>query len=115
MECPEGTTDFDDYNDFSYLYVDVHYDDGTGVSVFCVVKSKKTAKEDIDVKPLQFPPEKVSMTTISGCDIYSSSYEEGDSRVVVAEFSLDGSLYKLSTTTLSQEKLIQYIGDLLDR
>ena len=29
VECPEGTTDFADYNNYSYLDVDVFYDDST--------------------------------------------------------------------------------------
>lgn len=113
VECPEGTTNFADYNNYSYLTVNVSYDDGTGVSIFCVVKSEKTAKEDIDMKSILYPPEKVSMTTVSDCDIYYTSYENGIKKVNIAEFSLDGSLYAFSTTTFSQEELIQYISDML--
>lgn len=113
VECPEGTTDFADYNNYSYLAVDVSYDDGTGVSIFSVVKSEKTAKEDIDSKPLSYPPEKVSMTTVSGCDIYYTGYDNGTDKVNVAVFSIDGSLYKISTVALSPEELIRYIGDML--
>lgn len=118
-ECPEGTTDFTDYNNYSYLNVDISYDDGAGVNIFCVVKSEKTAKEDVDSKPILFPPEKVSLVTVSDCDIYYTGYEDvsqenGIAEVNIAEFSIDGSLYKFSTTSFSREELIQYIKDMLN-
>ena len=114
VECPEGTTDFADYSNYSYLNVDVSYDDGTGVNIFCVVKSKKTAKEDVESKPILSTSANISMTTISDCDIYYGSYENGVDKVNTAEFLLDGSLYAFSTTTFSQEELIQYISDMLN-
>lgn len=114
VECPEGTTDFSDYSDYSYLNVDVSYDNGTGVSIFCVVKSEKTAKEDIENKPLLSTTANVSMTTISDYDVYYGSYENGVDKVNIAEFSCDGSLYEFSTVTYSQEELIQYISDMLN-
>lgn len=114
VECPEGTTDFSDYSDYSYLNVDVSYDNGTGVSIFCVVKSEKTAKEDIESKPLLSASANVSVTTISDYDIYYGSYDNGVDKVNIAEFSFDDSLYEFSTATLSQEELIQYISDMLN-
>lgn len=114
VECPEGTTGFSDYSDYSYLNVDVSYDNGTGVSIFCVVKSEKTAKEDIESKPLLSASANVSVTTISDYDIYYGSYDNGVDKVNIAEFSFDGSLYEFSTATLSQEELIQYISDMLN-
>lgn len=114
VECPEGTTDFSDYSDYSYLNVDVSYDNGTGVSIFCVVKSEKTAKEDIESKPLLSASANVSVTTILDYDIYYGSYDNGVDKVNIAEFSFDGSLYEFSTATLSQEELIQYISDMLN-
>ncbi len=114
VECPEGTTDFSDYSNYSYLNVDVSYDNGTGVSIFCVVKSEKTAKEDIENKPLLSTTANVSMTTISDYDVYYGSYENGVDKVNIAEFSCDGSLYEFSTVTYSQEELIQYISDMLN-
>ena len=113
-ECPEGTTDFADHNNYSYLGVDISYDDGTGVSIFCTVKSEKTAKEDVDSEPMHYPPEKVDMTTVSGCDIYYTGPENGADKVNIAEFSLDGSLYEFSSVTFSQEELIQYISNMLE-
>lgn len=114
VECPEGTTDFSDYSNYSYLNVDVSYDNGTGVSIFCVVKSEKTAKEDIESKPLLSKSANVSMTTISDFDIYYGSYDNGVDKVNIAEFSFDGSLCEFSTATLSQDELIQYISDMLN-
>ena len=114
VESPEGTTDFSDYSNYSYLNVDVSYDNGTGASIFCVVKSEKTAKEDIESKPLLSKSANVSMTTISDYDIYYGSYDNGVDKVNIAEFSFDGSLYEFSTATLSQDELIQYISDMLN-
>ena len=114
VECPEGTTDFSDYSNYSYLNVDVSYDNGTGVSIFCVVKSEKTAKEDIESKPLLSKSANVSMTTISDYDVYYGSYDNVVDKVNIAEFSFDGSLYEFSTATLSQDELIQYISDMLN-
>lgn len=114
VECPEGTTDFSDYSNYSYLNVDVSYDNGTGVSIFCVVKSEKTSKEDIESKPLLSKSANVSMTTISDYDVYYGSYDNGVDKVNIAEFSFDGSLYEFSTATLSQDELIQYISDMLN-
>lgn len=114
VECPEGTTDFSDYSDYSYLNVDISYDNGTGVSIFCVVKSEKTAKEDIESKPLLSASANVSVTTILDYDIYYGCYNNGVDKVNIAEFSFDGSLYEFSTATLSQEELIQYISDMLN-
>lgn len=34
--CPEGTRDFSDINNFSYLDIDVSYDDNTGVAISCI-------------------------------------------------------------------------------
>lgn len=114
VECPEGTTDFSDYSNYSYLSVDVSYDNGTGVSIFCVVKSEKTAKEDIESKPLLSKSANISITTISDYDIYYGSYDNGVDKVNIAEFAFDGSLYEFSTATLSQDELIQYISDMLN-
>lgn len=113
--CPEGTTDFTDYNNYSYLNVDVSYQDGTGVNIFCEIRSEKTAKEEIDSKHLKYPSEEVSMTTVSNCDIYYLSYDNGSDNVNIAVFSVEGSLYELSTTTFRQEELIRYIDDMLDK
>ena len=114
VECPEETTDFSDYSDYSYLNVDVSYDNGTGVNIFCVVKSEKTAKEDIESKPLLSASANVSVTTISDHYIYYGSYDNGVDKVNIAEFSLGDSLYEFSTVTFSQEELIQYIIDMLN-
>lgn len=119
VECPDGTTNFTDYNKFSYLNVDISYDDSTGVSIFCIVKSEKTAKEDIGRKSTLFLSKKVNMVTISDYDIYYISYEDashenGIVEINIAEVSIDGSLYKFSTTTFSQKELIQYIIDMLN-
>lgn len=113
--CPKGTTDFADYNNYSYLNVDVSYQDGTGVNISCEVRSENTAKEEIDSKPLKYPPKEVSMTTVSNCDIYYLSYDNGSDNVNIAVFTVEGSLYELSTTTFSQEELIRYIDDMLDK
>lgn len=112
--CPEGTTDFTDYNNYSYLNVDVSYQDGTGVSIFSEVRSENTAKEEIDSKPLKYPPEEVSMTTVSNCDVYYFVYNNGTDNVNIAVFSAGGSLYEFSTTTFTKEELIQYISDILN-
>lgn len=112
--CPEDTTDFTDYNNYSYLNVDVSYRDGTSVNIFCEVSSENTAEEEIDSKPLKYPSEEVNMTTVSNCDIYYFSYDNGSDNVNIAVFSVEGSLYELSTTTFTKEKLIQYISDMLN-
>lgn len=113
--CPEGTTDFTDYNNYSYLNVDVSYQDGTGVNIFCEVSSENTAKEEIDSKPLKYPPEEVNMTTVSNCDIYYLVYDNGTDNVNIAVFTVSDSLYEFSTTTFNQEEMIRYISDMLNK
>lgn len=111
--CPEGTTDFADYNNYSYLGVDISYDDGTGVNIFCTVKSKMTAKEYVESKPLIFPPDKTSTVTVENCQVYYADFENDNTNGVNAVFSIDGSLYDIKTTSFNHEELVQYIEKML--
>ena len=52
---PAGTSDFSDYNNYSYLSVDISYGNGTGINIFCTVKSEMTAKEYVESKPAACP------------------------------------------------------------
>lgn len=114
VECPDGTTNFAEYANYSYLNIDISYNNSTGVSIFCVINSEKTAKDEIENKILKYPSEEIGTTTISGCDIYYTSYENGIDKVNIATFSYDGDLFEFTTVTFSQEELIQYIGDMLN-
>ena len=111
--CPEGTADFADYNNYSYLGVDISYDDGTGVNIFCTVKSKMTAKEYVESKPLIFPPDKTSTVTVENCQVYYADFENDNTNGVNAVFSIDGSLYDIKTTSFNHEELVQYIEKML--
>lgn len=111
--CPEGTTDFTDYNNYSYLSVDISYDDGMGVNIFCTVKSEMTAGEYVNSKPTSFPSDKTSVVTVENCEVYYTEFEEGAAKGVKAVFSLEGTLYDMTTTSFNHEELIQYIEDML--
>lgn len=111
--CPEGTKDFTDYNNFSYLSVDVSYDNGTGVNIFCTVKSKMTAKEYVESKPATFPSNKTSVVTVENCEVYYTDFEDDITKGINAVFSIEGNLYDMTTTSFNPEELIQYIEDML--
>lgn len=115
--CPETTTDFADYNNYSYLFVDVSYDEGTGVTIVCTFRSEETAKEYVENTPLKFPPDNTGKTTVSNCDVYYTNYyieHEGNNiNVHHAVFSIDGCFYELTSDFLDQDALIQYIEDML--
>lgn len=111
--CPEGTTDFTDYNNYSYLSVDVSYDDGMGVNIFCTFKSEMTAKEYVNSKPATFPSNKTNVVTVENCEVYYTDFEEGTAKGVKVVFSIEGNLYDMTTTSFNQEELIQYIEDML--
>lgn len=111
--CPEGTTDFTDYNNYSYLNVDVSYDDGTGVNIFCTVKSEMAAKEYVESKPAAFPSEKTNVVTVENCEVYYTDFKDDIRKGIKAVFSINGSLYDLTTDSFDHEELIQYIEDML--
>lgn len=115
--CPEKTTDFTDYNNYSYLFVDVSYNDGTGANIVCTFKSEETVEEYVENKPLKFPPENTRVNTVSNLDVYYSNYyaeHDGNSiKVHTAVFSVDGCLYELTSTSFDQDGLIQYVEDMI--
>lgn len=111
--CPEKTTDFSDYNNYSYLSVDVSYDDGMGVNIFCTIKSEMTAKEYVEGKPIEYPSDKTNEVTVENCDVYYTEFEDAGIKGVKAVFSIDDSLYELTTDSFDHEELVQYIESLL--
>lgn len=110
-------TDFNDYRNFSYLNVDVSYIDGTGVNIYCTFKSEKTTKEYVESKPLTYPPDSTSVTTVYGYDVYCADYwveNEGNTvRAYTAVLSIDDTLYEFTSDTLEQDALLRYIEDML--
>lgn len=111
--CPEETVDFSDYNNYSYLCVDISYGDGTGVNIFCTVKSEMKVKEYVESKPLTFPSDNTKVVTVDDCEVYYTDFEGDSINGINAVFSIDGSLYNMKTTSFNHEELIQYIKKML--
>ena len=115
--CPKETTDYTDYNNYSYLFVDVSYDEGTSINIICTFKSGKTAKEYVEGAPFQFPSDNTNVVTISNCDVYYTNYyiedDSGSIKVYNAVFSIDDCLYELTSDSLEQDALIKYIEEIL--
>lgn len=117
--CPKGTTDFADYNNYSYLDVHISYGDGTGFSIFCINKSEKSTQEYVEYWPMFYPSDKISVETVKNCQVYSNEYEnysfdpKDSGTVLTAVFSIDGNLYEITTATFNHEELIQLIEKLI--
>lgn len=109
--------DFNDYRNFSYLNVDVSYTDGTGVNVYCTFKSGKSTKEYVESKPLTYPPDSTSVTTVCGYDVYCADHwveNEGNNvQVYTAVLSMDDTLYEFTSDSFEQNALLRYIEDML--
>lgn len=109
--------DFNDYRNFSYLNVDVSYTDGTGVNIYCTFKSEINTKEYVESKPLTYPPDSTSVTTVYGYDVYCADYwvenEGSNVQVYTAVLSINDTLYEFTSDTLEQGALIRYIEDML--
>lgn len=115
--CPEGTTDYANYDNYSYLNVDVSYTDSTGVNIYCTFKSEKSTKEYVESKPLTYPPNSTSVTTVCGYDVYCADHwveNEGNNvRVYTAVLSINDTLYEFTSDSLEQDALLRYIEDML--
>lgn len=115
--CPEDTTDFTNHDNYSYLNVDISYTDGTGVNIYCTLKSEKNTKEYVESKPLTYPPDSTSVTTVCGYDVYCADHwveNEGNNvQVYTAVLSIDDTMYEFTSDSLEQSALIEYIEDML--
>ena len=116
--CPEGTMDFADINNYSYLYMYVSYSNNTGVGISCTLNFKKTLQEYVDSRPLSYVAENTEKITIGDSEVYYTFYFSkpyGGEKIKVNEatFAVDGNLYKVRSDTLSKGNLIQYVEELL--
>lgn len=109
--------DFNDYRNFSYLNMDVSYTDGTGVNIYCTFKSGKSTKEYVESKPLTYPPDSTSVTTVCGYDVYCADHwveNEGNNvQVYTAVLLIDDTMYEFTSDSLEQDALLRYIEDML--
>lgn len=117
--CPEGTEDFTDIHNYSYLFINVLYNNNTGVAIDCTLNFERTLQEFIDDSRWQLQ-EGTEKLTVAGTEIYyiyyfDEPYGEEQIKINKIVFSVEDTLYEIRSDTLNKDSLIQYAEDMLKK